>query len=131
MPAIRFPFQSTLVVDDDAICCALAAHLMTGLGCPQVQSASDGSQGLHLLQHMQPPPDLMLCDIFMPEKDGIEFVMDLARLRYPGGLILITGGDTSMLDAAAGIATASGLRLLGTLQKPLLESALLAALQSH
>jgi CheY-like chemotaxis protein len=96
-----------------------------------VQSAGDGSQGLQMLRNMQPAPDLMLCDIFMPQKDGIEFVMDLAKLGYQGGLILITGGAPSMMEAAAGIAAASGLRLLGTLQKPLSDTALISVLRGR
>ncbi len=129
MPYTPFPFRSALVIDDDDICCALAAQIIANLGCPQVQSASDGSLGLQLLQRMQPAPDLLVCDIFMPGKDGIELVMDLIQLRYPGGLLLVTGGDSSMLEAAADIATVSGLRLLGTLQKPLSENAMRSTLQ--
>jgi CheY-like chemotaxis protein len=124
-----FQFQSALVIDDDDVCRALAQQLITALGCAHVQGAEDGGQGLRALRAMRPAPDFMLCDIFMPEKDGIEFVTDLAELRYPGGLVLVSGGGRDMLEAAAQIAEANGLRVLGALHKPLSEQALALALQ--
>jgi CheY-like chemotaxis protein len=125
-----FPFQAALVIDDDEICRALAQQIISALGCAVVQVAENGQQGLQALRSMQPAPDFMLCDIFMPEKDGIEFVMDLVALDYRGGLVLVSGGGNDMLEAAAQIAEVNGLRVLGALHKPLSQAALAQALQA-
>ena len=57
--------------------------------------------------------------VFVPEKDGIEFVGELAKRRYTGGVILVSGGDAQMLALARLIAVTSGLNVLGAFAKPL------------
>ena len=121
--------QTALVIDDDEIACALAQQILLAMGFAKVYLAENGARGLAMLAALQPAPDLMLCDIFMPEKDGIEFVMELAQRRYPGGLVLVSGGEVSMLRMAAQIAELNGLRVLASLHKPLGTQALAQALQ--
>jgi CheY-like chemotaxis protein len=73
-------------------------------------------------------PDFLICDVFMPDMDGIEFVGELAKQRYQGGLVLVTGVSQSMLEVASDIAIAKGLRVLGTLTKPVSQASLEKAL---
>lgn len=127
--ATPFHFQTALLIDDDAICLGLARQIIEGLGCSRILTAEDGDQGLRTLRALPKAPDFMLCDIFMPEKDGIEFVTELSELHYRGGLILVSGGGRDMLEAAAQIAQVNGMRVLGVLQKPLSEAALAQALR--
>lgn len=121
--------QTVLVMDDDEICRALAEQQLVAQGCTTVLMAEDGVHGLRLLQTLARAPDLLVCDIFMPEKDGIELVMDLCELHYRGGLILLSGGGRDMLDAAAQIAQVNGLQVLGAFQKPLSDQDLAQALR--
>ena len=83
---------TVLVVDDDEYSLYLAVHTLGKLGLYQVQTASDGENGLRTLEVMAQPPDILICDIFMPDKDGIEFVTELATRGYRGGVILNSGG---------------------------------------
>ena len=48
-----------------------------------------------------------LCEIFMPDMDGIEFAGALAKRDFVGALILITGVNQDMLEVASIIATMS------------------------
>ncbi len=38
----------------------------------QVRAVTNGNEALHAIA--QPPPDLIITDILMPEKDGIELI---------------------------------------------------------
>jgi CheY-like chemotaxis protein len=113
--------QSVLVVDDDLFSQEVFRKALAHWGVSNVHMAGNGREATRVLEGMQPPPDFLICDIFMPDMDGIEFVAVLAKQRYRGGLILVTGGHSDMLEVAQDIATMSGLRVLGTFIKPLLK----------
>src|SRR6185503_4762329 len=84
-----------LVVDDTPFNRQLLARLLKGLGHEPVQ-AEDGRQALARLRDLgEPPIDVILLDIVMPEMDGYEV---LAALRDDPALrhipvIVITGVD--------------------------------------
>lgn len=48
----------------------------------EVAFATDGHAGLKLFDRMEPKPDPILCDIFMPEKDGVEICNSLADQHF-------------------------------------------------
>jgi CheY-like chemotaxis protein len=45
----------------------------------EVVLAVDGEDGVH--QFRRQPFDLVLCDVFMPHKEGLETVMEIRQLR--------------------------------------------------
>ena len=108
-----------LIVDDDDLSQDLACFVLAKLGFTRVQPARNGKDGLRAVDAMPQLPDFVICDIFMPEMDGIELVGELARRRYPGGVILVSGGDNRMLSVARRLAAGSGLNVLGAFAKPL------------
>ena len=108
-----------LLVDDDDYSLDLARLTLGKLGFKQVQTAHDGRDGLRTLDAMEQPPDFLICDVFMPDKDGIEFMAELAQRGYCGGVILNSGGDSQMLAMTRQIAMESGLKVLGAFTKPL------------
>ena len=117
-----------LVVDDDEYSQDLASRTLGTLGFTQIQTARNGKDGLCVMDVMPRPPDFLICDIFMPDQDGIEFMGALAERAYQGGVILVSGGDTQMLAIAGLIATKSGLKVLGAFTKPLQQDQLSQAL---
>ncbi len=116
---VALAFSTALVVDDDPFSQAVAQRGLGKLGIEACEVASDGAQGLRVLAGMQPPPDLIICDIFMPNKDGIEFLDALAKLRYQGLVVLTSGGQALMLEIAERLAVFGGLKVVGKLVKPL------------
>jgi CheY-like chemotaxis protein len=56
----------------------------------EVREAADGEQGLQLFR--QQPVDLVITDIFMPEKEGIETIFELRRDFPDVKIIAISGG---------------------------------------
>ena len=111
-----------LLVDDDDYSLDFAYLMLGKLGFTQaqrVQIAHDAMEGLRTLDGMPQPPDFIICDVFMPDIDGIEFMAELAKRSYRGGVILVSGGNSQTLSVAHQIAVANGLNVLGAFSKPL------------
>jgi response regulator of citrate/malate metabolism len=111
--------KRVLVFEDELSSQAIAQRALNILGITDIAFASDGDKGLKILDRMEPKPDFILCDIFMPDKDGIETVMELADRNFKGGLIFITGAGVQLSSVAKTIANQRGLNFLGVLGKPL------------
>ena len=95
--------ERILLVDDDSMVLQTSRALVASLGYETVvapgvdeallafdERAADGS-----------PIDLVLTDLTMPERDGIDLIRDLRARGFEGPLVLITGfGDASATAAA-------------------------------
>lgn len=119
---------SVLVVDDDEYSRAIFQKKLGLLGLTAIQEAVGGQDAVLTLDQMPRPPDFLICDIFMPDMDGIEFVGELAKRNFKGGLVLVTGVNQDMLDVATEIATLKGLRVVGAFTKPVQQESLGKAL---
>ena len=118
-----FPLAVLLIDDDDFSQQALSITL--GLwGITDIEVASSGRAALGLLERLQHPPDFLICDIFMPDMDGIEFLSELRKRHYPGRIILVSGGNLDILEMAQQLGHYGGLKVLGTLAKPIFEKPL-------
>lgn len=110
---------TVLIVDDDESSLDYTSLVLEGLGVLHVKVARNGLQGLQTLDNMRTRPELLICDVFMPEQDGIEFCAELQQRKFDGGLILVSGGDRHMLALARQLAESQGLKVLDALSKPL------------
>ncbi len=119
---------TVLVVDDDEFALELMQIQLEKCGFTSIHKASNGRTGLRALGQMVQPPDLLICDIFMPDMDGIEFVGELVKRQFQGALVLVSGGDKGMLSVAQQIAVAHGISVLGAFTKPLSTDTLAQAL---
>ncbi|HXH83975.1 MAG TPA: response regulator [Candidatus Tectomicrobia bacterium] len=78
-----------LVIDDDPDVREIVREALEAAG-HEVREADDGDGGLALLR--QSPADLVITDIFMPGKEGLETILDV-RQEFPGiKIIAISGG---------------------------------------
>lgn len=87
--------QRVLVVDDDpgvrlVLCEALS---MAGF---EVEEAADGVAALRQVESFK--PDLVVLDIVMPEKEGIETIMDLRRADKRVPILAMSGGGAAGPD---------------------------------
>lgn len=126
--ALSHSARSALVVDDDEFSLEILRKNLAQMGIEEIELAKNGREGVAVLNRMARAPDFLICDIFMPDMDGIEFIAELARRNYQGGLILVTGVNLDMLDVARDIAESNGLKVLGCFTKPLLKALLSRAL---
>lgn len=122
-PAIRI-----LVIDDDPFALKLLGRMLGNLGFSEVATCGGGCAALEWIDSPDHHPGLILLDLNMPEMDGIEFVRYLADRRYAGSLILVSGEDERVLQAAGNLANAHQITLLGSLHKPVTPEGLAALL---
>jgi CheY-like chemotaxis protein len=119
---------TALVIDDEEISRELARIALEQIGFSDISVVGDGAMALLAMDRMHRQPDYVICDIFMPQSDGIELVNALAQRHYGGGLVLVSGGDSQFLVIAKRVARFHGLNLLGSLTKPIRTEALAEAL---
>jgi CheY-like chemotaxis protein len=110
---------TVLVVDDDEFFHLVMGEYLSILGVNHVLVAKNGNDGLKLLKSHRQPIDYLVCDVFMPDMDGIEFLLHLVDLKYTGGVVVASGVNIEMLALAKTIASANGLRLTGAFTKPI------------
>jgi response regulator of citrate/malate metabolism len=121
--------KRVLVFEDEMSSQEIARRTLNSMGITEIAFACDGDRGLKILDRMEPKPDFILCDIFMPDKDGIETVTELANRGFKGGLVLITGAGDTLASVAKTIAIQRDLNFLGLLKKPLNAEQLTQVLQ--
>lgn len=90
---------SILIVDDDPQIRSLLHRILEEDG-HQIQEAPNGRIGLML--YRQAPADLVITDILMPERDGMEVTLALTQEFLDARVIAMTGatGDHNFLNVA-------------------------------
>src|SRR5690349_24914916 len=81
--------SKVLVIDDDRMVRDTLKIILEAAG-HEIVLANDGRQGVKAFTEIQ--PDLVITDILMPEKEGIETIADLRRLRPNLPIVAISGG---------------------------------------
>lgn len=77
-----------LLVDDDPLLCKTVAAALQTEG-HQVTQARDGAKALHEFTHSR--HDLIITDIFMPERDGLETIIAVRELEPAVPVIAMSG----------------------------------------
>lgn len=121
-----------LLVDDDPMILSLITRLLHNLGIHNVATAGNGVEGLAHLDTHDTGFDVILCDLNMPEMDGIHFLRHLANRGFTGGISFLSAEDERMLETAFELAKALKLRCLGTISKSnLRQQSLLEVLKNY
>lgn len=82
-----------LVVEDDPAVRGLLRKFLRDAGY-EVLEALDGRQGMSVFR--QTRPNLVLLDIVMPEKDGLETLKEMRRLDASAVVFTMSGGTSSV-----------------------------------
>lgn len=78
-----------LVIDDDPFVRSMVERTLRGFG-HRVTCAQDGDEGLKLLD--QDDIDLVVTDMLMPGKEGIETILDIRSWHGETPILAISGG---------------------------------------
>lgn len=114
-----------LVIDDDRLVRHVLRQMLERRGY-EVIDASDGKEGMKL--YRQNPTDLVITDILMPEKEGVETIIELKR-DFPDVKIIAISGGSSHLDAKKCLSYLEGLGVSYKFTKPFDRKEFLEAVQ--
>jgi EAL domain-containing protein (putative c-di-GMP-specific phosphodiesterase class I) len=117
-PARRTRAIRALVIDDEPLIRAVVSAQLRHLGVESVQTAADGAEAMRLLESVETPIDVALCDLGMPNEDGLVFLRRVAACQHPPAVILMSGDDPLVLDAARRLGIGHNLDILGVAPKP-------------
>ena len=107
-----------MVVEDHEFQRLVAEQALKGLGVNKLLLANNGNDALNQLDHSE-PVDIVICDLDMPEMDGIRFIRHLADNNYAKAVIVASALEPSLIRTVEDMAQEHGLRVLGALSKPL------------
>ncbi|MDN3514100.1 MAG: response regulator [Candidatus Brocadia sp.] len=104
--------ERILVIDDEEIICSLLKDTLTDSGY-QVEAVTNASEGLEKILRGE-PFDILITDIRMPKKDGMQ-VLKEAKERMPNMIVIVITGYPSIET----IREASGYNAFDYITKPL------------
>lgn len=114
-----------LVIDDNNDLRTIMQHMLEPEG-HEVVLAADGAEGLKLQREC--PAALVITDIFMPNKEGIETIREL-REEYPNTIIIAMSGG-GRLRAQDYLLIANELGVVAILRKPFAMTVLIEAVRA-
>src|SRR2546427_4477707 len=109
------PVNRVLIVDDDT---AISRTLTMIAEASGYEAVSVDGTAVMRDQLAICQPSLVILDLQMPGRDGIQCLRDLGAAKCQAPVVLATGVDSSILDAAVRLGRERGLNLAGTLPKP-------------
>jgi len=112
-----------LVIDDEPAILLMIKKMLERDG-HHVDTANDGSEGLELFNKNK--PDLLITDIIMPQKEGLEIILELRRRHPELKIIAISGGGRIGPEGYLPSAKIFGANLV--FQKPLIKNEFLSAI---
>ncbi len=116
---------SILVVDDEPELRELIQLVLRGAG-HAVVGAADGREAAQMIASQ--PFDIVMTDLIMPERDGLEFIAEV-RAKYPNvRVIAMSGGGHIARDSYLRIAQGFGAHAI--LEKPFENREVFSAIES-
>lgn len=132
-PAPHAAPRRVLLLDDDRFMLDVLRDMLDlldtgdGAGPFDIHAEIDARRALAALPRHA--PELLICDLAMPEMDGIEFLQAAARQGFNGRVILVSALEDGVRNAATELARALGLQVAGAFRKPLAIEQLRLAVQ--
>jgi len=109
-----------LVVEDDAFQRRMVVNMLRSLGVTAICDAQNGKQALDVLHAENARTvDIAICDMNMPEMDGMEFLRHLGQEKAATSIIILSTLDRALLASVAKMSLAYGINLLGVIEKPI------------
>ena len=119
--------QKLLVIDDQPGINAVVARVATSLGL-EAKAVQQPLQATEAFIDFL--PDVVLLDMVMPEKDGVDLLDEMMLTGVPAKFIIMSGYGDAYLRLAQGVAAFHGVEQPAVLRKPFRKEELAALLRS-
>ncbi len=117
-----------LVVEDHNFQRMTLVRVLQSMGARFIAEASDGREALAYFLDTVEPVDVIICDLEMPNMDGMEFIRHLGQTGAQASIILTSALDKSLISSVETMTRAYGINLLGAIEKPATPSKLVELL---
>ncbi|MCX5767098.1 MAG: EAL domain-containing response regulator [Gemmatimonadetes bacterium] len=124
-----FSALRVLIVDDQVHVRKFVRDQLLMFNVTQVEEASSGRAALQTVTAPGAAFDLILCDLRMPEMDGIETIRTMGKLGLQCTVAILSVEDERVIESAGLLATLGGLHIVGEVSKPLTADKLEAVLR--
>lgn len=94
-----------LIIEDDAVMLRALGHAFQAAGCRLV-GARDGEEGL--ARFIEETPDLVVTDILMPNREGVETILAMKARAPQVKILAISGGGRLGADEVLSLAQRLG-----------------------
>ncbi len=115
---MRIADLSFLAVEDHDFQRGVLLRILAGLGAKGAIGAPDGRAALDVLMAHDAGVDIVISDLDMPGMDGMEFMRHIGEAHLPVSVILASALEGSLLASVEAMARIYGVRILGTIEKP-------------
>lgn len=105
-----------MIVDDEPAIGRLIARVAAASGY-SVSSTTDPETFMDEVVWQE--PHVIALDLSMPGVDGVELLRFLAAIKCKAKILVISGFDPRVLETSGTLGSALGLRICGTLSKPM------------
>lgn len=106
-----------LIIEDDAFQRNLLVRMAASMTQGKIHIATNGQEALASLD-MHDTPELILCDLQMPEMDGVEFLRKLAEREVQSTIALISAAAPDVVESVKQMAISYGLQKVDSVGKP-------------
>jgi len=87
--------KKILIIDDEPHILLMLKKMLERSGY-EIELATNGVEGIELFKKIK--PDLVITDIIMPEKEGLETIREMKRIKSDLRIIAMSGGGKVSAD---------------------------------
>ncbi len=110
--------RTALIVDDDPIIRMVVGEYLRAHHGFDILVAGNGREASRLVESANGGIALLVCDVHMPDYDGVELIGYLHAHGSTCPVVFVTGAHRAIADATLFLARAKGLQVLDLLRKP-------------
>jgi EAL domain-containing protein (putative c-di-GMP-specific phosphodiesterase class I) len=119
MEALDAVARSALVIDDQPEVREYLATMLETLGFGRIVRVGNAREALAAVSGPNAAFDLILCDLQMPGTDGVETLHAFAALGVTSWLIVMSVEERRIVESVGRSSQELGLRVLGSVRKPI------------